>query len=124
MLETRDFVKARLYPDEKSVILEALRSLFQVKPALRLEMAVCHYQAGGISLGKAANLAGVSFEQMREILLNRGVELQLGPETPEEAQAEIEALRSHVNGDIGLVSGAGFSPHAGNRGRGRRTTHD
>ena len=97
MLETRDFVKARLYPDERSVIQDALRSLLQVRPALRLEMAIYRYQTEAISLGKAANLAGVSFEQMREILLSRGIELHLGPETQEEAQAEVAALRSHLD---------------------------
>jgi len=93
MLETRDFVNARLYPDERSVIQDALRSLLQVRPALRLEMAVYRYRAGDISLGKAANLAGVSFEQMREILPGRGIELRLGPETREEALTEIATLR-------------------------------
>ncbi|MCX6031466.1 MAG: UPF0175 family protein [Chloroflexi bacterium] len=97
MLETRDFVNARLYPDERSVIQDALRSLLQVRPALRLEMAVYRYRAGDISLGKAANLAGVSFEQMREILLCRGAELHFGSETQEEAQAEVAALRSHLD---------------------------
>ncbi len=97
MLETRDFVKARLYPDEPSVIQDALRSLLQVRPALRLEMAIYRYQTGAISLGKAANLAGISFEQMRDILTNRGVELHLGPETSEDAQAEVATLRSHLD---------------------------
>ena len=68
--------------------------MLQVRPALRLEMAIYRYQTEAISLGKAANLAGVSFEQMREILLNRGLELHLGPETKEEAKTEVEILRS------------------------------
>jgi predicted HTH domain antitoxin len=60
-------------------------------------MAVYRYQTGDISLGKAANLAGVSFEQMREILLNRGITLHLGPATQEEANIELATLRSHLN---------------------------
>jgi predicted HTH domain antitoxin len=97
MLQTQDFVKAKLYSDEQSVIQDALRSLLQTRPALRLEMAIYRYQMGTISLGKAANLAGVSFEQMREVLLNRGITLHLGPETREEANAELTTLRSHLD---------------------------
>ncbi len=97
MLEAQDFVRANLYSDERSVIQDALRSLLQTRPALRMELAVYRYRSGAISLGKAANLAGVSFEQMREILLSRGIELKLGPETMEDAQAEFETLRSHLD---------------------------
>jgi predicted HTH domain antitoxin len=43
---------------------------------------------GEISLAKAAELAGVSWERMREILLSRGVQLRLGPETEEERTAD------------------------------------
>ena len=97
MLQTQDFVRAKLYSDEQSVIQDALRSLLQARPTLRLEMAIYRYQTGAISLGKAANLAGVSFEQMREMLSNRGIELHLGPETQEDAKAELTTLRSYLN---------------------------
>jgi hypothetical protein len=78
MLQTEDFVRAKLYSDEQSVIQDALRSLLQARPALRLEMAIY-------------------FEQMREMLSNRGIELHLKPETQEEAKAELTTLRSHLN---------------------------
>jgi predicted HTH domain antitoxin len=93
MLRTEDFIKARLYSSEEAVIQDGLRYLLQARPELRLELAVHRYQNEDISLGKAANLAGVSFEQMKEILHHRGIHLRLGPETREEAQAEVDALR-------------------------------
>jgi predicted HTH domain antitoxin len=55
-------------------------------------------QTEDISLGKAANLAGVSFEQMKEILQSRGVPLRLGAETKEEALEEVTTLRRHLLG--------------------------
>jgi len=97
MLQTQDFVEAKLYSDEQSVIQDALRSLLQVRSALRLEMMIYRYQTGAISLGKAANLAGVSFEQMREILLGRGLELRLSVETEDEAKRDLMTLREHLN---------------------------
>ena len=49
-----------------------------------------------ISLGKAANLAGVSAEQMKDILRARGVELRLGPGNDEEAAQDIASIREHA----------------------------
>ena len=45
---------------------------------------------------EAAVLAGVSWERMREILLSRGVQPRLGPETEEEAWEEIQAMERIV----------------------------
>jgi predicted HTH domain antitoxin len=62
---------------------------------LRIQIAVHRYVNEGISLAKAASLAGVSWAQMKDILVERGVQPLLGSETLEEAEAEIDALRQH-----------------------------
>ena len=49
------------------------------------------------SYRKAAELAGVSWQRMREILLSRGLQPRLGPETQQEALEEVEALRRHLD---------------------------
>ncbi|GFP39075.1 hypothetical protein HKBW3S47_00775, partial [Candidatus Hakubella thermalkaliphila] len=54
MLSTEDLVKAGLYDSEEAVIQDSLRCLLQVRPGLRLELAVYWYQTEDISLGKAA----------------------------------------------------------------------
>ncbi|MFQ6057853.1 MAG: UPF0175 family protein [Anaerolineae bacterium] len=97
MLRTRDFVEARLYESEEAVVQDALKSLLRERPQLRIELAIHRYQTEDISLGKAANTAGVSFEQMKEILLSRGIQLRMGPETQEEALEEIATLRRHLD---------------------------
>ena len=98
MLRAEDFIKAKLYTSEEAVIQDGLRHLLQARPELRLELAVYRYQNEDISLGKAANLAGVSFEQMKEILLQRGIQLRLGPENQTEARDEVNALRRNLSG--------------------------
>lgn len=57
------------------------------------------YRTEDISLAKAAELAGVSWQRMRESLLSRGVQLQLGSETKEEALEEVVGLRRHRDAD-------------------------
>ena len=93
--EIRDLVQARLYSSEEEVIRDALRHLLRARPEARIGLAVYCYQTEGLSLAKAADLAGVSWAQMREILLERGIQPRLGPETLEEAEAEIRALRDY-----------------------------
>jgi predicted HTH domain antitoxin len=83
--EIEQLVKARLFPDQQAVVRSALRALFQAQPGMRQQMVVSAYTAGDISLGKAAELMGVSHEEMKEILVESGVEVHLGPRSVEEA---------------------------------------
>jgi len=91
--DARDLVRARLYGSEEEVVRDALRHLLRARPDARIHVAVSRYQAEGLSLAKAADLAGVSWAQMREILLEKGVQPRLGAETLQEAEEEIQALR-------------------------------
>jgi len=90
--KAKDLVSAGLYEDEKAVVQDAMRALLSERPQLRLELTIHRYRAEEISLAKAAALAGVSWERMREILLGRGVELRLGPQTEAEALDEIQSM--------------------------------
>lgn len=89
----QDLVDAGVYPDTATAIQEAIRVLWQERPRVRINVAVHRYQTERLSLSKAAALAGVSFDRMKEILAEQGIPLRLGPETIVEARAEVEALR-------------------------------
>ncbi len=93
MVTPRDLVNARLYESEAAVIADALRHLLRARPDLRISLAIYQYQHAAISLARAAALAAVSWSQMRELMVARGVPLRIGPETLEEARAEVEAMR-------------------------------
>ena len=99
--KTQDLVSAGLYKDEQAVVQDAIRALLSERPQLRQELAIHRYRAEEISLAKAAALAGVSWERMREILLSRGIQPYLGPETEAEAHQEIEAMERIVHEDAG-----------------------
>jgi predicted HTH domain antitoxin len=95
LVNVRDLVDANLYPDEESVVRDALRSLLRTRPEMRLELAVRRYEAEeDLSLARAASIAGVSFDQMKALLHERGIPLRLGPTSVEEAQAEVTELKS------------------------------
>ena len=96
MLKARDFVEARLSNSEDDVIQGALRHLLRARPELRIQLAIHRYQTENLSLAKAASLAGVSWAQLKDILLERGIQPRLGPETLEEAEKEAQSLRDYL----------------------------
>jgi predicted HTH domain antitoxin len=95
VLKAHDFVEAHLYNSEEDVIQDALRHLLRARPELRIQLVVHHYQTEKLSLAKAASLAGVSWAQMKDIILERGVQPRLGPETLEEAEKEAHSLQNY-----------------------------
>ena len=95
MLDVHSFVDARLYKNDQEVIQDALRYLMRGRPDLRVRLAIHRYQTEEISLAKAAGLAGVSWAQMKDILVAHGIQPRLGPETMEEAEREANALREY-----------------------------
>jgi predicted HTH domain antitoxin len=95
MLDVHSFVDAKLYKDDQEVIQDALRYLVRGRPDLRVRLAIHRYQTEEISLAKAASLAGVSWDQMKDILVTHGVQPRLGPETLAEAESEVSALRDY-----------------------------
>ncbi len=95
MLKVQDLVEAQLYGSEEDAIQDALRHLLRSRGDLRVQLAVHRYQTEEISLAKAASLAGVSWAQMKEILREQGIQPHLGPETLDDAQADIRALRDY-----------------------------
>ncbi len=98
MLNVQDLVAAHLYASEEAVLQDAMRLLLRERSDIRIGLAIYRYEHEDISLAKAAALAGVSWSQMREILIERGVQPRLGPETLEEARAEVQALREDFAG--------------------------
>lgn len=95
MLAAKDFVQASLYESEEAVIQDALRHLLRSRPDLRLQLAIFRYQNEGFSLAKAAEIAGISWAQMKDILLEQGLDPALGPASLAEAEAEVEEMRHY-----------------------------
>lgn len=92
-LQVKDLVEAGIYPDPETAVQEALRVLWQERPAVRVGVAVHRYRTEEISIARAAALAGVSFDRMKELLVEHGVALRLGPTSIVEALDEVESLR-------------------------------
>jgi predicted HTH domain antitoxin len=77
--EIEQLVKTRLFPDTQAVLRSALRALYNARHEIKRGMVIRAYAAGEISLGKAAEMMGVSHEEMKEIIVEGGGTIHLGP---------------------------------------------
>ena len=87
--ELRQLVKCGSFPDEQAALRSALHALFQTHPRMKINMLTVAYEAGEISLGRAATMLGVSQEEMKDILREAGSEIHLGPQTIEELRQDV-----------------------------------
>ena len=86
--EINQLVKTQLFPNEMAVLRSALRALFQLQPELKQKMVIRAYTSGEISLGKAAEILGLSHEEMKEVLTENGAIIHLGPTTVDELRQD------------------------------------
>jgi len=83
-------VRAGYYSSTSEVVKDALRLLFETKKELKTASAVELYKSGEISLGKAAEIAGVTVVEFKEILASRGVYREFEVKSTEEMDEKIK----------------------------------
>jgi len=81
-----------LFDNRESLMLVAYRSLLTLQPELKVELALSLYEREEISFGRAAEIAGVSREEMKEILASRGIERKIAVRTPERVAEDVRFL--------------------------------
>lgn len=91
-IEIQDLVEIGLYEREDEVIKDGLRHLLLSHPEYKVKVAAEKYRKGKISLGKAAAIAGVSIEEMKELLREFGIPI-MGQDRVEEIIEDAEVAR-------------------------------
>lgn len=66
-------IRAGYYESREKLFDDAFRTMLEVRPALRTEMAIELYKGEKISLSRAAEIAGMSTESFKNILEQRGI---------------------------------------------------
>ena len=90
--EIEAVIKAGYYSSKSEVVKDALRLLFETRKELKIASAVEMYIDGEISLGKAAEIAGVSILEFKELLASRGIYRELEVESAEKMDKKLEKL--------------------------------
>ena len=85
-------VERGVFENEESLTASAYRSLLTLQPALKLEIALSLYQKEEVALGRAAEMAGVSREQMKEVLAARGIERKYPQRSQEQVDRDVRLL--------------------------------
>jgi predicted HTH domain antitoxin len=70
-------IRAGCFSSEQEAVREAVQMMFASRPQLRLEAAIQQYLEGEITLGRAAESAGVTRWRFRELLVQRGIGLEV-----------------------------------------------
>lgn len=61
------------YDNRSEIIREAVRSFLSQKPEVRLVAALKLYKEEKITISRAAEIAGVPYEEMKKILVEEGI---------------------------------------------------
>jgi predicted HTH domain antitoxin len=72
--------EAGFYASEAELVADAVRTLLAARPDVRLATTCRLYEQGTVSLGKAAELAGLDVESLKRALAERGIS-RTAPET-------------------------------------------
>jgi len=76
-------VRTGLYQNYDEVISDALRNLLLNNKALRLELAIELFRADEVSLGRAAEIAGIDRWEFQDILHERRIPIIIDAEPAE-----------------------------------------
>jgi len=81
-----------IFEDEESLKNSAYRSLLTLRPELKVEIALSLYKLEEISLGRAAEIAGLSREELKEVMASRGIERRIPSLSSEDVEAGVQRL--------------------------------
>lgn len=74
------------YDSTSEFLRDAMRTLLASRKDLRIAIASVLYDKGKISLGKAVEIADVNYDEMKKILVEKGIKLRRGASTKKELE--------------------------------------
>ncbi len=78
--------------DPNLVRIEALRLYLNTHPTLKLDGAVALWRKGRISLAKAAEIAGLTIQELKEVLAARGIIRETEGKSSTEMDAKLREI--------------------------------
>ena len=83
---------SKLGYNKGEILHNALKMYFYANKELKEKLAVELYKEGKVNLGKASEVADVSYEEMKELLTKNKVPIRRGPVSLKELKARAEEL--------------------------------
>ena len=95
-LELSALVKAGIFSNKTEAIKEALRLLFVTRPQLSVEAAIQLYKEEEVTLGRAAEMAGITRWEFETLLADRGIERSVTCDPAEDLDRQVERLHQRA----------------------------
>lgn len=92
--EIDELVRSGYYSSKSDVVKDALRFMLDNKKNLRLAAAIGLYRNGQITLGKAAEIAGVGMIEFKDHLKEYGVRRAIKSENAAKMDRAIEKMKA------------------------------
>lgn len=90
--EIKALVNGGYFNSKDSFIEEAVKYMLSSRGDLKINAAVEMYSSKDISLGRAAELAGLSIFEFKEILRGRGIKIVVDAPSREEMDGQIKQM--------------------------------
>ncbi len=91
-MEMKALVRDGHYANLNEAIKDAFRTLLNVRPELKTSAVIELYKESEISIGKAAEMIGVSTIEFKDILANRGIRREVGSRSKKELDEGVELI--------------------------------
>jgi predicted HTH domain antitoxin len=93
-LDTQYMIHAstKLGYKEDEIVHDALKIFFSVNKEMRESIAIELYKCDEVSMGKACEIADISYEGMKNLLYKNNVPLRWGPASAEELKTKAKEL--------------------------------
>lgn len=91
--EMRALIKYGYYASIDEAVKDAFRTLLNAKPNLKTVAAIELYKEGAVSLGKAAEIAGVTTVEFKDILADKGIMREVSSRSVEELEKGVELIK-------------------------------
>jgi len=91
-MEIKALVRDGHYANLNEAIKDAFRTLLNVRPELKTSAVIELYKEGEISIGKAAEMVGVSTIEFKDIIANRGIRREVASRSKKELDEGVELI--------------------------------
>ena len=91
--EINAIIDAGCYVNESEVIQDALKILFELRPNLKIAAAIEMYKKEEVTLGRAAEIAGMGIIEFKEALKDRGIKIIVPKTSMDELNKQVARIR-------------------------------
>ncbi len=88
--KVKALISGGIYPSELEVMKDAIKSLFRENAELNIRAAIELYRKGEVSLSKAAEIAGMTTIEFKEVLGKRGFMREIEARPAEEMDKKLK----------------------------------